>query len=142
MPNTVAALPTNGIAVASTDYRFATEAVFPAILQDCNRAVSFLYDHADKYGLEKNRMALMEFSAGGHLAPLMGTPQYNKVMEFYVSGICHPFRFKAAVDFYGPIDLVLLPGKEDEKSPEGLLIGVAPLYRPELAKIRQLRHLY
>src|SRR5438128_9281724 len=35
MPNTIAAMLNNGIAVASIDYRFAMQAVFPAIVQDC-----------------------------------------------------------------------------------------------------------
>ena len=61
MPNTVAAILNNGMAVASIDYRFATQAVFPAILQDCNKAVSFLYDNADKYGLDKNRHCIDGF---------------------------------------------------------------------------------
>ncbi|MEP6738329.1 MAG: alpha/beta hydrolase [Chryseolinea sp.] len=134
MPNTVAAMLNNGMAVASIDYRFATQAVFPAILQDCNRAVSFLYDNAEKYSLDKNRIALMGFSAGGHLASLMGTSQNNKVSNLYFHNTYRPFQYKAVVDFYGPVDLVLLPGNEDEKSPEGLLIGAAPLSRPDLAK--------
>ena len=134
MPNTVAAILNNGMAIASIDYRFATQAVFPAILQDCNKAVSFLYDNADKYGLDKNSIALMGFSAGGHLASLMGTSQNNKVSDFYFPNTYRPFQYKAVVDFYGPTDLVLLPGNEDEKSPEGLLIGAAPLLRPDLAK--------
>lgn len=134
MPNTVAAILNSGIAVASIDYRFAMQAVFPAILQDCNKAVSFLYDNADKYGLDKNRFSLMGFSAGGHLASLMGTSQNNKVSNFYFPDTYRPFEYKAVVDFYGPTDLVLLPGNEDEKSPEGLLIGAAPLLRPDLAK--------
>lgn len=134
MPNTIAAMLNKGMAVASIDYRFAMQAVFPAILQDCNKAVSFLYDNADKYGLDKNRIALMGFSAGGHLASLMGTSQNNKVSNFYFTNTYRPFRYKAIVDFYGPTDLVLLPGNEDEKSPEGLLIGAAPLLRPDLAK--------
>jgi dipeptidyl aminopeptidase/acylaminoacyl peptidase len=29
---------------------------------------------------------------------------------------------------------VLLPGNEDQKSPEGILIGAAPLLRPDLAR--------
>jgi acetyl esterase/lipase len=122
------------MAVASIDYRFATQAVFPAILQDCNKAVSFLYDNADKYGLDKNKFALMGFSAGGHLASLMGTSQNNKVNSLYFPGTYRPFQYKAVIDFYGPTDLVLLPGNEDEKSPESLLIGAAPLRRPDLAK--------
>jgi acetyl esterase/lipase len=134
MPNTIAAILNNGMAVASIDYRFATQAVFPAILQDCNKAVSFLYDNADKYDLDKNRFTLMGFSAGGHLASLMGTSQNNKVSDFYFPNTFRPFQYKAVVDFYGPTDLVLLPGSEDEKSPEGLLIGAAPLLRPDLAK--------
>ena len=134
MPNTIAAILNNGMAVASIDYRFATQAVFPAILQDCNKAVSFLYDNADKYSLDKDQFALMGFSAGGHLASLMGTSQNNKVSNFYFPNTYRPFQYKAVVDFYGPTDLVLLPGNEDEKSPEGLLIGAAPLLRPDLAK--------
>jgi len=134
MPNTVSAMLNNGMAVASIDYRFATQAVFPAILQDCNKAVSFLFDNADKYSLDKNNIALMGFSAGGHLASLLATSQNNKVSNFYFPNTYRPFRYKAVVDFYGPIDLVLLPGNEDEKSPEGILIGAAPLSRPDLAK--------
>ena len=134
MPNTIAAILNNGMAVASIDYRFATQAVFPAILQDCNKAVGFLYDNAAKYRLDKNNIALMGFSAGGHLASLMGTSQNNKVINFYFPGTYRLFQYKAVVDFYGPTDLVLLPGNEDEKSPEAILIGAAPLLRPDLAK--------
>ena len=134
MPNTINAMLDNGMAVASIDYRFATEAVFPAILQDCNKAVSFLYDNADTYSLDKNKIALMGFSAGGHLASLMGTSQNNKVSNLYFANAYRPFQYKAVVDFYGPTDLILLPGNEDEKSPEALLIGATPLSRPDLAK--------
>jgi acetyl esterase/lipase len=51
----------NGFAVASIDYRFAQDAVFPGILQDCNKAVSFLYDNVAKYNLDNNKFALMGF---------------------------------------------------------------------------------
>ncbi len=123
MPNTVNAMLENGFAVASIDYRFATQAVFPAILQDCNKAVSFLFDNANKYQIDESRIALMGFSAGGHLASLMGTSQNNKVSNLYFPNTYRPFKYKAVVDFYGPTDLVLLPGNEDAKSPEALLIG-------------------
>ena len=134
MPNTINAMLESGFAVASIDYRFATQAVFPVILQDCNKALSFLFDNANKYQIDKSRMALMGFSAGGHLASLMGTSQNNKVDKLYFPNTYRPFKYKAVVDFYGPTDLVLLPGNEDAKSPEGLLIGAAPLLRPDLAK--------
>ncbi|WP_148214381.1 alpha/beta hydrolase [Robiginitalea biformata] len=134
MPNTINAMLDNGMAIASIDYRFAQDAIFPGILQDCNKAVSFLYDHAGEYGLDTSNIGLMGFSAGGHLAALMGTSQNNEVEGLHVAGSYRPFRYQAVVDFYGPTDLVLLPGNEDEKSPEGILIGAAPLLRPDLAK--------
>lgn len=65
MKKTVAEIVGSGFAMASIDYRFATQAVFPAQLQDCNRAVSFLVDNAAKYHLDTNRIAVIGFSAGG-----------------------------------------------------------------------------
>lgn len=134
MKKTVAEIVSSGFALASIDYRFSTQAVFPAQIQDCNRAVSFLYDHADKYGLDKNRFAVMGFSAGGHLASLMGLSKNNDVNPFFMPGTSKAFNFKGVIDFYGPAELILFPGADNAKSPEGLLIGAAPLARPDLAK--------
>ena len=134
MKKTVAEIISNGYALASIDYRFSTQAIFPAQIQDCNRAVSFLYDNADKYGFDKKRFALMGFSAGGHLASLAGLSENNDIKTFFMPGTSELFTFKAVVDFYGPSELILFPGSNDEKSPEGLLIGAAPLTRPDLAK--------
>jgi acetyl esterase/lipase len=134
MPNTIAALLENGMAVASIDYRFATQAVFPAILQDCNKAVSFLYDSAEKYSFDKGKIALMGFSAGGHLASLMGTAQNNNIENLYFPTSYRQFNYKAVVDYYGPIDLVLFPGNDNPNAPESILIGATPLERPDLAK--------
>ncbi len=126
MKKTVAEIISNGFALASIDYRFSTQAVFPAQIQDCNRAVSFLYDNADKFGFDRNRFAVMGFSAGGHLASMLGLSANNDVDTFFMPGTSKLFRFKAVVDFYGPAELILFPGAGDEKSPEGLLIGAAP----------------
>ena len=134
MKKTVAEIVSRGFALASIDYRFSTQAVFPAQIQDCNRAVSFLYDNADKYGLDKKRFAVMGFSAGGHLASLLGLSKNNNVETFFMPGSNKSFSIKAVIDFYGPTELILFPGSNDEKSPESLLIGAAPLARPDLAK--------
>jgi len=134
MKKTMAEIVSSGYALASIDYRFSTEAVFPAQMQDCNRAVSYLHDNAGKYGFDKNRFAIMGFSAGGHLASLVGLSKNNDIAAFFMSGTSKLFSFKAVVDFYGPAELILFPGSNDEKSPEGLLIGAAPLTRPDLAK--------
>lgn len=77
----------------------------------------------------------MGFSAGGHLASLQGLSNNNKVDAFFMPNTSKKFKFKAVVDFYGPAELILFPGADDAKSPEGLLIGAAPSARPDLAKI-------
>ena len=135
MKKTVAEIVASGFALASIDYRFSTQAVFPAQMQDCNRAVSFLYDNADKYGFDKNRFAVMGFSAGGHLASLLGLAKNNNVSSFFMPGTNSQFNFKGVVDFYGPAELLLFPGSDDAKSPEAILLGAAPLARPDLSRI-------
>ena len=134
MKKTVAEIVSSGFALASIDYRFATQAIFPAQIQDCNRAISFLVDHADKYGLDKKRIAIIGFSAGGHLASLIGLSKNNNVENFFMPGTNSTFSVKAVIDFYGPAELILFPGASDPKSPESILIGATPLSRPDLAK--------
>lgn len=135
MKKTVAEIVSSGFALASIDYRLATQAAFPALIQDCNRAASFLYDNANKYGLDRTRFAVMGFSAGGHLASLMGLSKNNNVAAFFMPNTTKSFSFKAVVDFYGPSELTSLKSSEDSKSPEATLIGAAPLARPDLAKV-------
>lgn len=135
MKKTVTEIVSSGFALASIDYRFSTEAIFPAQMHDCNQAISFLYDSADKYCFDRNRFAVMGFSAGGHLASMVGLSKNNDIAAFFVPGTSKLFSFKAVVDFYGPVELILFPESNDAKSPEGLLLGAAPLDRPDLAKV-------
>lgn len=55
-------------AVVSVEYRLATEAPFPADLEDAYRGLSYVYRNADKLGLDSRRVVLMGESAGGGLA--------------------------------------------------------------------------
>jgi acetyl esterase/lipase len=135
MKKTIAEIVSSGFALASIDYRLATQAAFPALIQDCNRATSFLYDNAGKYGLDRTRFAVMGFSAGGHLASLMGLAKNNNVAAFFMPNTSKQFSFRAVVDFYGPSELTSLKSSDDPKSPEAVLIGAAPLARPDLAKV-------
>jgi acetyl esterase/lipase len=135
MKKTIAEIVASGFALASIDYRFSTTAPFPAQIQDCNQAVSFLYDHASEFGLDRNRFAVMGFSAGGHLASMLGLSRNNDIPAFYVPGSSKKFSIKAVVDFYGPAELILFPGADNPQSPEALLLGAAPLDRPDLSRI-------
>jgi len=140
MKNTIHALLDSGYALASIDYRYSTVAIFPAQAQDCNQAIQFLYDHAEQYNLDKNKFALMGFSAGGHLASLIGLSGNNDVKNFYPAGKRPSFKIKTVLDFYGPSDLVILAGAPDtsvnnERNPVAILLGALPLKRPDLARV-------
>lgn len=135
MKKTLSEIVSSGFAVASIDYRFSTQAVFPAQMLDCNKAISYLHDNAGKYGFDTDRFALMGFSAGAHLAAMVGLAKNNDVEGFFMAGSSESFSFKAVVDFYGPAELVLFPGANNPNSPEAILIGAAPLDRPDLAKV-------
>jgi acetyl esterase/lipase len=140
MKNTVKGFIDSGYALASIDYRFSTDAVFPAQIRDCNQAVQFLYDNADKYKIDNNRIAVIGFSAGGHLANLMALSNNNDVKEFYASGKKPDFKIKCALDFYGPSDLIMLATDPDtsinnSRNPVSILLGAMAVDRPDLAKI-------
>jgi acetyl esterase/lipase len=137
MGNTLRAIIGQGYALASIDYRQSTQAVFPAQIQDCNLALEFLWKQAVNYGIDKDRIALMGFSAGGHLASLLGLSQNNKPDGFVMSGSTVSFKVKAVVDFYGPSDLaaqMMIKGGDRPDVPESILLGASPLQRPDLAR--------
>jgi acetyl esterase/lipase len=138
MKNTIHSIVESGYALASIDYRYSTQAIFPAQIQDCNQAVEYLYQNAEKYSLDKNRFALMGFSAGGHLASLLALSKNNAVKAFYTKENKMSFKIKAVVDFYGPSDFLANPRNLEPastiKTSETYLLGDTPLQRPDLAK--------
>jgi acetyl esterase/lipase len=139
MKNTIREFIEKNYALASIDYRHSTEAVFPAQVQDCNSAIEYLYQHANQYHIDRDRIAVIGFSAGGHLASLLGLSNNNHVKEFYPTPSDNHFKIKAVLDFYGPSDLIMLSATTDTsvnnaRSPVSILLGALPLDRPDLAK--------
>lgn len=61
-----------GFAIAAIDYRLSTEARFPAQIEDCKAAIRFLRKNASAFGLDANQIGVWGFSAGAHLATLLG----------------------------------------------------------------------
>lgn len=140
MKNTVKGFIEKGYALASINYRYSTDAVFPAQIQDCNAAVEYLYQHAAQYKIDENKIAVIGFSAGGHLASLLALSNNNKVKEFVAPGKEIHFKIKCALDFYGPSDLLMLATNPDTainniRNPVSVLLGAMAVNRPDLAKI-------
>lgn len=136
MKNTVRSFIEQGYAFASIDYRYSTDAVFPAQIQDCNQAISWLYANAEKYHINKSKIALIGFSAGGHLASLLALSNNNKVKQFTQGGKDVPFKIAAVVDFYGPSNFLALVPKVEINDPTDAvtsLFGATILERPDIA---------
>ncbi len=54
-------------------YRIGTDAQYPNPMEDLARAVRFMTEKAETFGMDPDGYALMGFSAGGHLAAAFGT---------------------------------------------------------------------
>lgn len=62
----------NGFAIFNINYRLAPKDIYPAQLEDLRQALYFLKANAMKYRIDSDRMAAFGYSAGGHLAALVG----------------------------------------------------------------------
>ncbi|HVW13326.1 MAG TPA: alpha/beta hydrolase [Mucilaginibacter sp.] len=136
MKQTIRALIDSGYAIASIDYRWSTQAIFPAQIRDCNQAIEYLYEHAEQYRLDRKRFALMGFSAGGHLANLLGLSNNSDIKDFYADGRKPNFKIRLVLDFYGPSNFFTLKGHDstDPRNPITLLLGGTVADKSNLAR--------
>ena len=62
-----------GVAAFVLKYRLGPRYHHPAMLQDAGRAIRTVRARGPKWGVDPHRVAIMGFSAGGHLASTAGT---------------------------------------------------------------------
>lgn len=92
-----------GYTVVAIDYRHAPKYRYPAQIQDVQAALNFILQQAANYEIDSNRIAVMGWSAGAHLA-LLAAYQPDTT----------PIR--AVVNYYGPTNL--LQGYKEPPSPD------------------------
>ncbi len=99
-------LARKGYAAASVSYRLAPKHKYPAQIEDAKTAVRFLRANAKKYDLDPERVGALGFSAGGHLALLLGTTTTTDGFD----GKQLPdesSKVQCVIDFFGPTDISL-----------------------------------
>jgi acetyl esterase/lipase len=87
------------------EYRFSSDALFPAQIEDCKAGIRWLRSQALKYQIDPARVGVCGEFAGGHLAALIGFTTHLK--DFDVGE--HPEQsepVRCVVDLYGPTDLL------------------------------------
>ena len=68
------AMAQSGILTVSIDLRLASEAPYPASVQDANYGIRWLKMKAPSWQGEPSTLGLLDSSSGGHVAELLGMP--------------------------------------------------------------------
>jgi arylformamidase len=81
----------HGYHFAVVNYSLAPKATLAEIVEQNRQALIWLYQHADKYGYNKDQIYISGSSAGAHLAVLMAMTDWSKYLNIntnLVKGIC------------------------------------------------------
>jgi acetyl esterase/lipase len=70
-----------GYVAVSIEYRNAPTSPFPTQLHDVKGAVRWLRANAEQYDIDKNRVGVVGYSAGGNIASLMGLTRAEDKLE-------------------------------------------------------------
>ncbi len=106
-------LADNGWVGFNVNYRLSPGATFPDHLVDLKRALAWIREHADDYGVDPDFVAVTGGSAGGHLTALVALtqndPAYQPGFEEADTSV------QAAVPFYGIYDFTNRLGTQESE---------------------------
>lgn len=89
----------SGCIVAAVDYRLAPEHPFPAAVEDCMAALSWLAAHAGELGGDAQRLAVCGDSAGGNLAAVLALLARDSGLNLRYQVLAYPVTSAATGDF-------------------------------------------
>ncbi len=127
---------------ATVSYRLSDKAPFPAQIEDCKAAVRWLRANADKYGIRRDRIGAVGFSAGAHLACLLGAADNEAGLEGTGGNPDQSSRVQAVVSFFGPTDFTVKTWTKEVE--DGILVpflgGAFEAKQDAYAKASPLRY--
>ena len=97
-------LAERGFVAVTVSYRLTPKAQFPAQIEDCKAAVRWLRANAEKYHVDADHIGAAGFSAGAHLACLLGTADKDAGLEGKGGNPDQSSKVQAVVSYFGPTD--------------------------------------
>ncbi|HLN31375.1 MAG TPA: alpha/beta hydrolase [Gemmataceae bacterium] len=132
LAKTIEVLADRGYVAATISYRLAPAAKFPAQIEDCKAAVRWLRANAKTYRIDPDRIGAIGFSAGAHLACLLGTADKAAGLEGKGGNNNQSSRVQAVVSFFGPTDFTTkLWSEETEQKALVPFLGGTLAEKPE-----------
>ena len=133
------ALARRGYTAATVEYRLtqAPRDVFPAAIADVRCALRVLRRRASEFHASPARVAAMGYSAGGHLASLIGVAADETALDAApCDATGEDVRVQAVVSYAGPQDLrVNGPYTQEQAEIVTNFLGVFPGDDPALARL-------
>lgn len=74
-------LASEGYVMVAVEYRLSPEAEYPAAVYDVKSALKWMRDHASRYQINPDKIAVLGTSAGGQIAALVSTTQNEPEFE-------------------------------------------------------------
>jgi acetyl esterase/lipase len=123
-----------GYVSATVQYRLVPKGTYPAQIEDVKCAVRHLRANADKYGIDKDRIGAIGFSAGAHLSMLLGTMDKADGLEGDGGNPDQSSKVQAVVAYFGPTDLTQPDYPDNVKQMINDLVGGKVADKLDVAK--------
>jgi acetyl esterase/lipase len=98
-------LASRGWICVAANYRLSPSVAFPTHLTDCKKALCWIREQGEGYGMDTDFVAVTGGSAGGHLTALMGLTANRP--ELQEDSPDTDTSLQAAVPFYGVYDFLV-----------------------------------
>jgi acetyl esterase/lipase len=113
--------------VVNVEYRLGGNSPAPGAVEDSRCALRWIYDNADRYRFDLNRIVVSGHSAGGHLALMVGMlPDGTDLDSECPADAVRPLKVAAIVNWFGISDVDDLLHGPDRKTYAVAWLGADP----------------
>ncbi|MES2375739.1 MAG: alpha/beta hydrolase [Bacteroidota bacterium] len=105
-----------GYVAITVEYRLSTIALYPAAVNDVKAAIKWTKANAKSYGIDRDKIAILGFSAGGELAAFAGATGDMQEFEGTGGDTAENSTVKAVIDIDGILSFIHPESAEGDDS--------------------------